>query len=111
MGYKVKRGTTSTGNTIKEMITSFFKRLIAVLIILTVMVVLGYFLLQFFYANFPVFAIAADDVIAFVKGFYAKHGLWATLGFIGLICLAVWALGEEAKRKERRNEAMKQMMK
>ena len=111
VGYKVKRGTTSTDNTIKEMLVSFFKRLIALLIVLTVMVGLGYFLLRFFYVNFPVFAIAADDVIAFIKGFYAEHGIWATLGFIGFICLAVWALGEEAKRKERRKETMNQMMK
>ena len=40
-----------------------------------------------------------------------EHGIWATLGFIGFICLAVWALGEEAKRKERRKETMNQMMK
>ena len=57
--------------------------------------------MRFFYVNFPVFAIAADDVIVFIKGFYAEHGIWATLGFIGFICLAVWAFGEEAKRKER----------
>ena len=71
----------------------------------------SYFLLRFFYVNFPVFAIAADDVIVFIKGFYAEHGIWATLGFTGFICLAVWAFGEEAKRKERRKETMNQMMK
>ena len=102
MGYKVKRGTTSTDNTIKEMLVSFFKRLVALLIILTRN---GWYWVIFFFdfsmINFPVFAIAADDVIAFIKGFYAEHGIWATLGFIGFICLAVWALGEEAKRKER----------
>ena len=46
-----------------------------------------------------------------LKGFMLEHGIWATLGFIGFICLAVWALGEEAKRKERRKETMNQMMK
>ena len=111
MGYKVKRGTTSTDYTIKEMLFSFFKRLVVLLIILTLMLVMGYFLFQFFYDKFPVFAVAADDVIAFIKGFYAEHGIWATLGFIGFICLAVWSLGEEARRKEQRKDAMKQMMK
>jgi 4-hydroxybenzoate polyprenyltransferase len=111
VGYKVKRGPTSTDSTIKEMLVSFFKRLVAVFIILAVMVILGYFLFRYFYLQFPVFTIAADDVIAFIKGYYAEHGIWATLGFIGFICIAVWAWGEEAKRKERRKETMNQMMK
>lgn len=111
VGYKVKRGPTSTDSSIKDMIVSFFKRLIAVLIVLALMVILGYFLFRYFYLHFPVFTVAADDAIAFIKGFYAENGIWATLGFIGFICIAVWALGEEAKRKERRKETMNQIMK
>jgi hypothetical protein len=30
---------------------------------------------------------------------------------IGFICLAVWAFGEEANRKDRRKQAMNEMMK
>lgn len=111
MGCKVKRGSTSSDNTIKEMLVSFLKRLLAFLIILALIAVAGYFLFQFAYSEFPPFAEAADDVIAFIKSFYAEHGIWATFGFIGFVCIAVWALGEEAKRKERRKEAMKEMMK
>ncbi|GIN41490.1 hypothetical protein [Heyndrickxia oleronia] len=75
------------------------------------MIVIGYFLFQFAYDKFPAFATAADDVIKLVKSFYAEYGLWATIGAIGFICMAVWALGEELKRKERWKEAMKEMMK
>lgn len=111
MSYKVKRGSAATGNTIKEMLVSFLKRLVVVLIIFTLIVVVGYFLFQYFYHQFPPFAEAADDVIRLLKGFYSDHGIWATLGLIIFIFIAVWALGEEANRKERKREAMKEMMK
>jgi 4-hydroxybenzoate polyprenyltransferase len=93
------------------MLLNFIRRLVVAIIILALMVAIGYFLFQFAYDKFPAFAVAADDVIDFVKGFYAKNGIWATLGLIVFVCMAVWALGEEAKRKERRKEAMKEMMK
>ena len=111
MGYKVKRGTQATDHTIKEMLLGFFRRLVVVVVILAVMVAIGYFLFQFAYHKFPVFATAADDLIKMVKEFYTKHGLWTTLGVIGFICIAIWALGEEMKRKERQKDAMKQLMK
>lgn len=100
VGYKVKRGSTPTDSSIKEMLLSFTRRLVAIVIIIAVMVAIGYFLFQFAYEEFPAFATAADDVVSFVKGFYADHGIWATLGMFGFICIAVWAFGEEAKRKE-----------
>jgi 4-hydroxybenzoate polyprenyltransferase len=111
VGYKVKRGSTPTESSIKEMLLSFIRRLVVVVIIMAVMVAIGYFLFQFAYDAFPAFAIAADDVVFFVRGFYAEHGIWATLGMLGFICLAVWAFGEEAKRKDRRKQAMNEMMK
>lgn len=111
MAYKVKRGSTPTDNTIKEMLIGFIRRIVVVVIVLALMVAIGYFLFKFAYDKFPAFATAADDVIKLIKGFYAEHGLWTTLGMIGFICIAVWALGEEAKKKERRKEAMKEMMK
>ncbi|MFJ7747513.1 hypothetical protein [Peribacillus sp. NPDC097295] len=111
MAYKVKRGTRPADHTIKEMLFRFMKRLLFVLVILIIMFGVGYFLFQFAYDEFPVFASAADDVIMLVKGFYGKHGFWATIGVIGFISLAVWALGEESRRKERRRETMDDMMK
>lgn len=111
MGYKVKRGKVSNDYSIKEMLFRFFKRFVVVLIILSLMVVMGYFLLQFFYDRFPVFAVAVDDISTFIKGFYSENGIWATLGLLVFICIGVWALGEELKRKERRKGAMKQMTK
>ncbi|WP_191559571.1 hypothetical protein [Metabacillus idriensis] len=111
MGYKVKRGSTPTDGSIKEMFLSFMRRLAAVVIIMAVMAAIGYFLYQFAYNAFPAFAIAADDVTQFVKEFYHEHGVWATIGMVGFICLAVWAFGEEAKRKDRRRQAMDEMMK
>lgn len=111
MGYKVKRGSTSTENTVKEMLLIFFKRLIVAFIILALIAVAGYFLFQFAYTEYPPFAEAADDVISWLKDFYSKHGVWATLGLFLFVCIAVWALGEEAKRKEQRKQAMKEMMK
>jgi len=111
VGYKVKRGSVPTDNTIKDMLLNFIRRLVVAIIILALMVAIGYFLFQFAYDKFPVFATAADDVISFVKSFYEEHGLWVTLGSIVFVCIAVWALGEEAKRKEQRKEAMKEMMK
>ncbi|UNJ81123.1 hypothetical protein [Metabacillus dongyingensis] len=101
MGYKVKRGSTPTESSIKEMLLSFIKRLAVVMIIMAVMAAIGYFLFQFAYDAFPAFAAAADDVVFFVRGFYAEHGVWATLGMFGFIFIAVWAFGEEAKRKDR----------
>lgn len=111
LGYKVKRGSTSTENTIKEMLLSFFKRLIVVLFIIALIATAGYFLFQFAYSQYPPFTEAADDVIGWVKDFYAEYGVWATLGLILFVCIAVWALGEEAKKKEQRKQAMKEMMK
>lgn len=111
MGYKVKRGSTPTDNSIKEMLLSFIRRLVVFVIVLAVMIAIGYFLFQFAYDKFPAFATAADDVIKIVKDFYAEYGLWATLGAIGFICIAVWAFGEEMKKKESRKNAMKEMMK
>ncbi|AIE61705.1 hypothetical protein [Bacillus methanolicus] len=111
MGYKVKRRSISTDNTIKEMLVSFFKRLLAFLIILAFIAVAGYFLFQFAYSEFPPFAEAADDVMGWLKGFYNEHGVWATIGLIVFVCIVVWAFGEEAKRKDRRKEAIKEMMK
>lgn len=107
----MKRGTRPADHTIKEMLFGFMKRVLFVLVILVLMFTAGYFVFQFAYGEFPVFASAADDVIMLVKGFYGKHGLWATIGITGFICLAVWALGEEARRKERRRETMDDMMK
>ncbi|MGO0715748.1 hypothetical protein P5408_024600 (plasmid) [Bacillus subtilis] len=111
MGYKVKRGSISTENTIKDMLLSFFKRLVVAFVILALIAVAGYFLFQFAYTEYPPFAEAADDVISWLKDFYSKHGVWATLGLILFFCIAVWALGEEAKKKEQRKQAMKEMMK
>jgi hypothetical protein len=110
LGYKVKRGSVPTDNTIKDMLLSFIRRIVVAVIILAFMVTIGYFLFRFAYDKFPAFAVAADDVIDFVKGFYAKNGIWATFGLIVFVCMAVWAFGEEAKRKERRREAMKEIM-
>ena len=45
------------------------------------------------------------------KGFYAEYGIWATRRVYRFICLSVWAMGEEAGRKERRKQTMNQMMK
>lgn len=111
LGYKVKRGAKGTGSTVKEMVLEFSKKILAMLIILVLMAVVGYFLFQFAYDRYPVFAGAADDVIGGVKSFYSKHGIWATLGMIVLVCVGVWAIGEEARKKERRKEAMNEMMK
>lgn len=111
MGYKVKRGSTPTDGSIKEMFLSFIRRLMAFVIIMAVMAAIGYFLYQFAYDTFPAFALAADDVAQFVRGFYNEHGVWTTLGMVGFICLAVWAFGEEAKRKDRQRQAMNEMMK
>lgn len=111
MSYKVKRGSTPTDNSIKEILLNFIKRLVVFVIVLAVMIAIGYFLFQFAYDKFPVFATAADDVLKIVKDFYVEYGLWATLGAIVFICIAVWALGEEMKKKERRKNAMNEMMK
>ncbi|MGN7943236.1 DUF4381 domain-containing protein [Virgibacillus sp. 6R] len=111
MGYKVKRGSASSANPIKEILVSLIKRLIGVLIIVALIAVVGYFLFQFAYNQYPPFAEAADDVIGWLKDFYLEYGIWATLGLIIFICISVWALGEEAKRKDRRKEAMKELMK
>lgn len=111
MGYKVKRGSPSSENIIKEVFLSFAKRLIEVFLIFLLISSLGYFLYQFAYDQYPPFAEAADDVIEWVKFFHAKHGIWATIGLFVFVCIAVWALGEEVKKKERRKEAMKEMMK
>jgi predicted membrane protein len=111
LGYKVKRGSIPTDNTIKDMLLNFIRRLAVAIIILALIVAIGYFLFQFAYDKFPAFAVAADDVIGFVRGFYEEHGLWATLGLIVFVCIAVWAFGEEEKKKERRKEVMKEMMK
>lgn len=111
LGYKVKRGSSSSDNTVKEILVNFFKRLVGMLIVLALIAVVGYFLFQFVYNEYPPFAEAADDVIGWIKAFYSEHGIWATLGLIVFICIAVWALGEEAKKKESRKEAMKEMMK
>lgn len=105
MGYKVKRGSTPTENSIKEMLLSLIKRLAVVMSIMAVMVAIGYFLFQFAYDAFPAFAAAADDVVFFVREFYVEYGVWTTLGMFGFICLAVWAFGEEAKRKDRQKQA------
>lgn len=111
MGYKVKRGAKGTGSTVKEIVLEFSKKILAVLIIIALIAVVGYFLFNFAYNQYPAFADAADDVIGGVKSFYLKHGIWATLGMIVFVCIAVWAIGEEARKKERRKEAMKEMMK
>lgn len=111
MGYKVKRGSVSTSNTIKEMLVAFLKRLVVAAIILALMIAMGYFLFQLAYDKVSAFAVAADDVMAFIQDFYAKNGIWATLGLIGFVCVSIWALGEEVRRKEQRKEAMKEMMK
>ncbi len=111
VGYKVKRGSTPTGSTIKDMLTAFVRRMIVVIIVLAVMVTIGYVCFQIAYERFPVFADAADDLLSMIKGFYVKHGLWTTLGVISFICIGVWAIGEETNRKERRKDAMNEMMK
>lgn len=111
MGYKVKRGSNPTDNTIKDMVVGFIKRLIGVVLILALIVVVGYFLFQFMYGRFEPFREAADDVISWVSVFYKENGVWATLGVIVLVCVATWAVGEEAKKKERRKKAMEEMMK
>lgn len=111
MGYKVKRGSSPTGPTIKNVLLQFMKRLLATFIILALMMILGYFLFHFAYVKFHGFAEAADDVIRVVKNFYSKHGIWITIGAFIFVCLSVWALGEEWRRKERRKQAMNEMMK
>lgn len=111
MGYKVKRGSTPTGSTITEMLASFVRRMIVVIIVLAVMVTIGYVCFQIAYERFPIFADAADDLLSMIKEFYVKHGLWTTLGVISFICIGVWAIGEETNRKERRKDAMNEMMK
>lgn len=111
MGYKVKRGAKGTGSTVKEIVLEFSKKILAVLIIIALIAIVGYFLFYFAYNQYPAFADAADDVIGGVKSFYSKHGIWATLGMIVFVCIAVWAIGEEARKKERQKEAMKEMMK
>lgn len=107
MGYKVKRGSSATNHTIKEMLLGFFRRLLVVVIVSAVMVAIAYFLLHLAYVKFPVFATAADQVLKLIKDFYIEHGLWATIGVFIFICIAVWALGEELKRKERKKEAVR----
>jgi len=104
VGYKVKRGSSAANHTIKEMLLGFFKRFLVVVIVLTVMVAIAYFLLHLAYEKFPVFATAADQVIKLIKDFYVENGLWTTIGVFVFICIAVWALGEELKRKERKHE-------
>lgn len=111
MGYKVKRGPTPTNGTIKEMLTGFMKRMIVVLVLIVAMMLVGYFLFQFAYKEVPVFADAADDVSRWFKGFYKEYGIWATVGLILFICISIWAMGEEARKKERRKQAMNEMMK
>lgn len=111
MGYKVKRGSVSTNDTIKDMLSAFFKRLVVAVIILVLMAAIAYFFFQFAYDKVPAFAVAADDVIAFIQDFYAKNGILATLGLIGFVCVSIWALGEEVRRKEQKKEAMREMMK
>ena len=111
MGYKVKRGSSSSGDsTIKDMLLGFLKRLVGLVIILALMIIAGYFLFQFAYDQYPPFAEAADDVLGWLKSFYTEYGIWATLGLILFLCIAVWALGEEAKKKDSRKKAMEEMM-
>ncbi|KML32372.1 hypothetical protein ABER02_18265 [Rossellomorea marisflavi] len=111
MGYKVKRGSGSSQPVIREFVLSVLKRLIGLLVVVGLMAGVGYLLLRMAYHRYPAFQAAADDVLGWVQGFYADHGIWATIGIILFVCLAVWAIGEEARRKERRRESMKEMMK
>lgn len=112
LGYKVKRGSSATTEfSIKNALLNFVKRVVVVLIVLALVILVGYFVFQFLSSQFPEFAKASDDVIKIVKDFYAEHGLWATIGGLAFVCIAVWALGEELRRKERKKEAMKEMMK
>lgn len=111
MGYKVKRGSGSSEPIIREFLLSFLKRLMALLIVLGLIIGVGYFLLKLAYDRFPAFQAAADDVMGWVQRFYVEHGIWATTGVIIFICLGVWAMGEETRRKERRRESMNELMK
>lgn len=111
LGYKVKRGSAGSENVIGGMLVGFLKRLVGTLIILMIIGAVGYFLFQFAYNQYPPFAEAVNDVIGWLKSFYSKNGIWATLGLIIFLCIAVWAFGEEMQRKERRKQAMKEMMK
>ncbi|PPA68686.1 hypothetical protein [Jeotgalibacillus proteolyticus] len=111
MGYKVKRGSSSTDSGIKDMFHGFFRRLIVTLVIFALIVVAGYFAFQFAYDRFSPFAAAADDVLAWIKVFYAEHGVWATLGLFAAVCIGVWAIGEESRKKDRRKQAVNEMMK
>jgi predicted membrane protein len=109
--YKVKRGSTFFDKTITEWIGSLFKRLFVTLLLFALLAGLGFFLFRVAYARVPAFADAADQVLIYIKKIYAIYGLGATFGFIVFVCLCVWAMGEEAKRKGRQKETMNHTMK
>lgn len=102
MAYKIKRGSVSADQTIKNMLMDFLKRLSGTILILALIAVACYLLFRFAY-QFPPFAEAADDVIGWLKVFYRENGVWATLGLIAFVCVGVWMLGEESRRKDDRD--------
>jgi large-conductance mechanosensitive channel len=113
LAYHVKRGGEQKvpGTSFKGILVSMIKRLMVVLIIMALISGLAYIGFQIAYSNVPIFAEAADDVIAWLGAFYQHYGLWATVGLIIFAIAAVWALGEEAKKRERREEMTRDMMK
>lgn len=82
----------------------------AVVILTSLVGGLAYIGFQIAYSNVPIFAEAADDVISWLGAFYQNYGLWATVGLIIFAIAAIWALGEEAKKRERRKEMTRDMM-
>lgn len=111
VGYKVKRGARPTDSSIKEIVRKGIQRLAFFLIMVAVSGVFLYFAYQYAYHHLDPFREAADDVWTWIHVFYAKHGVWATVGLVVAILMAIWALGEEGRRRDRRKEAMKEMMK
>lgn len=112
MAYNIKRGgeQKAPGTSIKDMLVRVAKRLLVALIIMVLIGGIAYFGLLVVYNNVPVFAEAANDVLGWLSSFYQDYGIWATLGLILFIAAAVWALSEEARRRERRREMTKDIM-
>jgi predicted membrane protein len=108
----VKRGgeQKTSGTTFEDMVLNVVRRFLVFLSILTLFGVLAYIGFKITYRNVPIFAEASDDVIAWLSVFYQHYGLWATIGVIIFAVAAVWALGEEAKKRERRKEMTRDMM-
>lgn len=107
MGYNVKDDHPGIGGVLKGLLARFIK--------LVVFAVLGcgllYGLFAFLYHQFPEVQHAMDQLIALFRPIYDQYGIWAVLGVIVFVIAAVWALGDELRRKERRREMTREMMK